>query len=161
VVGTSNLKYCIYQSPVGKLLLAGDADGLQRISFECNIDVKDSWTEDRVYHQETIDQLTEYFNNKRTVFSIILNPHGTSFQQQVWNQLQKIQYNKTKYYAEIAEEIGNPKAARAIGMANNKNPIPIIIPCHRVIGKNGDLTGFASGLTIKQQLLDLEQNNEI
>lgn len=150
------LSYCIYDSPVGKLLLAGDADGLQKIQFECTIQINVNWQENEVYFKDAILQLKEYFSRKRKIFNLTLNPQGTDFQKQVWNRLEKIAFGKTKYYAEIAQEIGNPKAARAIGMANNKNPIPIIIPCHRVIGKNGTLTGFASGLGIKQKLLNLE-----
>ena len=156
VGNSSQLKYCLYASPVGKLLLAGDEDGLQRVQFECNIEVDERWHEDKVIFKTVILQLDEYFAKKRQSFDLKLNPQGTPFQKSVWKRLEKIEFGKTKYYAEIAEEINNPKAARAIGMANNKNPIPIIIPCHRVIGKNGTLTGFASGLDIKQQLLDLE-----
>ena len=152
----SKVHYCIYSSPVGKLLLAGDENGLQHIQFECSIKAEENWLEDKVFFKPVISQLDEYFANKRQRFDLKLNPQGTEFQKAVWKRLEKIEFGKTKYYAEIAEEINNPKAARAIGMANNKNPIPIIIPCHRVIGKNGTLTGFASGLDIKQQLLDLE-----
>ena len=150
------LHYCIYTSPVGKLLLAGDETGLQHIQFECNIKIDDNWQQNTQMFEPVIIQLDEYFNNKRQNFDVKLNPQGTEFQKSVWKRLAKIDFGKTKYYAEIAQEINNPKAARAIGMANNKNPIPIIIPCHRVIGKNGSLTGFAGGLGVKQQLLDLE-----
>ena len=156
IVAGNSLHYCTHASPVGKLLLAGDERGLQRIQFECNLNIDDNWTENRQMFEPVIVQLDEYFNNKRQYFDIKLNPQGTEFQKSVWKRLEKIKFGKTKYYAEIAQEINNPKAARAIGMANNKNPIPIIIPCHRVIGKNGSLTGFASGLDIKQQLLNLE-----
>jgi methylated-DNA-[protein]-cysteine S-methyltransferase len=156
VAGNNNLDYCIYASPVGQLLLAGDANGLQRIAFECNICIAPSWRENKTLFKDVILQLNEYFNNQRTTFNLKLNPQGTDFQKSVWKRLEKIPFAQTKYYGQIAHEIGNPKASRAIGMANNKNPIPIIIPCHRVIGKNGSLTGFAGGLTVKQQLLDLE-----
>lgn len=152
----NNLNYYIYNSPVGKLLLAGDDSGLQRIQFEINITIDKNWQLNKEHFKPVIKQLDEYFLKKRQIFDIKLNPQGTTFQKQVWQQLQKIEYGKTKYYAEIADEINIPKAARAIGMANNKNPIPIIIPCHRVIGKNGSLTGFAGGLDVKQQLLGLE-----
>lgn len=152
----NNLNYYIYNSPVGKLLLAGDDSGLQRIQFEINITIYENWQLNKEHFKPVIKQLDEYFLKKRQIFDIKLNPQGTAFQKQVWQQLQKIEYGKTKYYAEIADEINSPKAARAIGMANNKNPIPIIIPCHRVIGKNGSLTGFAGGLDVKQQLLGLE-----
>ena len=155
MLGT-NIKYCIYKSPIGQLLLAGDSEGLQKIQFECSIQVDESWQKNPENFKAVIQQLEEYFNQERQTFDLKLNPQGTGFQKQVWKRLEKIPFGETKYYGQIAEEIGNPKASRAIGMANNKNPIPIIIPCHRVIGKNGTLTGFASGLDIKQQLLNIE-----
>jgi methylated-DNA-[protein]-cysteine S-methyltransferase len=155
-VDGNNLNYCLYHSPVGTLLLAGDDLGLRHIQFEINISIDKNWQLDQTQFKAVTQQLDEYFAKTRKTFDLKLNPQGTDFQKQVWQQLQKIEYGQTKYYAEIADEINNPKAARAIGMANNKNPIPIIIPCHRVIGKNGSLTGFASGLDIKQQLLGLE-----
>ncbi len=156
IVAGNQLLYTIYNSPVGKLLLAGDQDALQRIQFEYSINPAKSWIENKSAFNKAIDQLDQYFKGVRTTFDLPLNPQGTLFQKSVWSQLEKIPFGQTKYYGQIAQEIGNPKASRAIGMANNKNPIPIIIPCHRVIGKNGSLTGFAGGLTIKQQLLDLE-----
>lgn len=137
-------------------MLAGDTNGLQTIQFECNIQIDEKWQENKESFKVVIHQLSEYFNQERKIFNLTLNPQGTPFQKQVWKRLEKIPFGQTKYYGQIAEEIGNPKASRAIGMANNKNPIPIIIPCHRVIGKNGTLTGFASGLDIKQQLLNIE-----
>lgn len=157
VAGNLNqINYCIYESPVGELLLAGDEDGLQRIQFECNIKIDDEWQQDTGTFEPVMTQLDEYFAKRRQYFDVKLNPQGTRFQKSVWKRLEKVAFGQTKYYAEIALEINNPKAARAIGMANNKNPIPIIIPCHRVIGKNGSLTGFAGGLDVKQQLLNLE-----
>ncbi|MFK8011971.1 MAG: methylated-DNA--[protein]-cysteine S-methyltransferase [Marinicellaceae bacterium] len=152
----NQVKYCLYSSPVGQLLLAGDKGGLSRIQFECKIKIDEAWQRDDSFFKEEVSQLKEYFSHKRKHFDLKLNPQGTQFQKAVWKRLIQIQFGKTKYYAEIAEEINNPKAARAIGMANNKNPIPIIIPCHRVIGKTGNLTGFAGGLEVKSQLLKLE-----
>ena len=102
-------------------------------------------------------QLEEYFSGKRKTFDLPLAPNGTEFQQKVWRALLEIPYGKTATYGELAEAVGNPKAARAAGMALNKNPIPIIIPCHRVIGKNGTLTGFAWGVEAKKYLIVLEQ----
>ncbi len=148
--------FCNIPHSTTKLLLAGDSDGLQIIQFECNIHVDKNWKECPESFKEVVRQLEEYFNQKRKTFDLNLNPQGTEFQMQVWERLEKIPFGETKYYGQIAEEVGNPKASRAIGMANNKNPIPIIIPCHRVIGKDGSLTGFASGLDVKQQLLSLE-----
>lgn len=150
------MNYCVYRSPIGKLLLVGDLNGLQKIQFERNIQIDKSWQENKGLFGDVVEQLEEYFSQERKVFDLKLNPQGTEFQKQVWKRLEKIPFGQTKYYGQIAEEIGNPKASRAIGMANNKNPIPIIIPCHRVIGKNGTLTGFASGLDVKQKLLNIE-----
>lgn len=156
IVAGTNLKYTIMESPVGKLLLAGDDSGLQKIQFEKNIKINQNWQKDDKYFTETIRELNEYFSGQRKQFDIKLNLQGTEFQKQAWQQLQKIEYGKTKFYAQVAEEMNRPKAARAVGLANNRNPIPIIIPCHRVIGKNGNLTGFAGGLDVKKKLLDLE-----
>lgn len=101
-------------------------------------------------------QLVEYFNKQRKTFDLPLAPEGTEFQMKVWKALSDIPYGKTRSYKEIAIAIGNPKAVRAVGMANNKNPIPIIIPCHRVIGSDGKLVGYGGGLEIKEYLLKLE-----
>lgn len=107
--------------------------------------------------KKTFAEIEEYLDGKRKTFDIPTNPKGTVFQKKVWEELKKIPYGKTASYGEIAEKIGNPKAQRAVGSANNKNPVPIIIPCHRVIGKNGSLTGYAYGLNVKKTLLDLEK----
>ena len=105
-------------------------------------------------------QLSEYFSGKRNTFDLKLNSKGTDFMKKVWRELLNIPYGETRTYKEIAEKIGNPKGARAVGMANNKNPIPIIIPCHRVIGKNKKLVGYALGLDMKEFLLNLERKNK-
>lgn len=102
-------------------------------------------------------QLDEYFAGTRKKFDLPIAPRGSLFQQKVWLALQNIEYGSTKTYADIACQIGKPKAYRAVGQANNKNPVAIVVPCHRVIGKSGRLTGYAAGLDIKQKLLDLEQ----
>lgn len=104
-------------------------------------------------------QLTEYLDRQRQDFNLPINPKGTDFQKKVWKELLKIPYGQTTSYKDIAEKIGNPKACRAIGLANNKNPIPIFIPCHRVIGKNGSLRGYAGGLELKKALLNIEKFN--
>ena len=109
---------------------------------------------------EAFRQLEEYFRGERKNFDLPLELHGTDFQRRVWQELLKIPYGETVSYKNIAERVGNPYAARAVGMANNKNPIPIIIPCHRVIGSNGKLVGYAGGLELKQKLLELEKNNQ-
>lgn len=110
--------------------------------------------------KNTERQLSEYFSGKRNTFDLKLNPKGTDFMKKVWEELLNIPYGETRTYKEIAEKIGNPKGARAVGMANNKNPIPIIIPCHRVIGKNKKLVGYALGLDMKEFLLNLERKNK-
>ncbi|STY71884.1 Methylated-DNA--protein-cysteine methyltransferase, inducible [Megamonas hypermegale] len=104
-------------------------------------------------------QLDEYFQGKRTTFSLPFKLTGTPFQLAVWKELQNIPYGQTTSYKEIAQKINKPKAYRAVGMANNKNPLPIIIPCHRVIGSNGKLIGYAGGLKLKNYLLELEQSH--
>lgn len=109
--------------------------------------------------KKAFSQLEEYFDKKRFEFDIPLNPQGTEFQKCVWRELVKIPYGETRSYKDIATAIGNPKSCRAVGMANNKNPICIVIPCHRVIGSNGSLTGYAGGLGIKEKLLLLEHSN--
>ena len=106
--------------------------------------------------QTAADQLDAYFAGRRTTFTISLAPQGTAFQKQVWAALQEIPYGETESYGQLAERIGSPGAVRAVGLANGKNPIGIVIPCHRVVGSNGSLTGYGGGLDRKKQLLDLE-----
>ena len=108
--------------------------------------------------KETFSQIGEYLEGKRKEFNIKINPKGTDFQKMVWNELLKISYGETRSYKDIAAKVNKPKGARAVGMANNKNPIPIIIPCHRVIGANGNLTGYAGGVNIKEKLLRIEHS---
>jgi len=105
-------------------------------------------------------ELKEYFEGERKTFDLPLAPQGTEFLRKVWKALQDIPYGKTCTYKDIAESVGNPKACRAVGMANNRNPIPFIIPCHRVIGANGKLVGYAGGLEMKEELLRMEKENE-
>lgn len=108
--------------------------------------------------KEAIKQINEYLEGKRDSFDLLLEPEGTEFQKKVWNVLKEIPYGETRSYGEIAKTIGNEKASRAVGMANNKNPIMIIIPCHRVIGANGKLVGYSGGIDIKEKLLNLEKD---
>ena len=110
--------------------------------------------------KEAKKQIEEYFSLKRKKFNLPLKQEGTEFMQRVWKVLQEIPYGETRSYKQIAKQIGNPKAVRAVGMANNRNKIPIIVPCHRVIGSNGKLVGYALGLDIKKYLLDLENQNK-
>jgi methylated-DNA-[protein]-cysteine S-methyltransferase len=129
----------------------------------CHVFFNNGKTPDSIEKTETpmikkaAQQLAEYFDGKRKTFNLPLALHGTNFQIEVWKALQNIPYGKTRSYGEVAAITGNPKASRAVGMANNRNPIVIIIPCHRVIGHNGSLTGFGGGLELKRQLLELEQ----
>ena len=106
---------------------------------------------------QTKKQLAQYFAGERKVFTLPLAPHGTPFQQQVWQALLAVPYGQTVSYGEIARRIGRPKAVRAVGMACNRNPLVIMVPCHRIVGKNGRLVGYAGGVDIKQKLLNLEQ----
>lgn len=111
-----------------------------------------------LFTQQAVTQLEEYFAGKRTQFDLCLNAQGTAFQHQVWQKLRTIEYGQTCSYADIAKGIDNPKAARAVGAANGRNPLTIVVPCHRVIGSNRKLTGYAWGMEIKAGLLELEQN---
>lgn len=127
---------------------------------ENNKNVDDFIEKDTKLLVKAKNELEEYFEGKRKEFDLPLKQEGTEFQKKVWNALSKIPYGETRTYKEIAKMIGNEKASRAVGMANNKNNIPIIIPCHRVIGSNGKLVGYALGLDMKQYLLDLESKNK-
>lgn len=149
--------YYIYESPLGKLYLSSSEGYLVGLDFEKS-PLEEKQQEDEVI-KETIKQLEEYFLGERREFTIPLRPKGTSFQKKVWEALNRIPYGETRSYKEVAREIGNPKACRAVGMANNKNPIAIITPCHRVVGANGKLVGYAGGLNIKQALLALEDQD--
>lgn len=166
---------CCYQSPIGSLTIAEDDAGICEIAFgelaegkalknptedsavtEC---IKDENGDLTPVLRETVRQLTEYFAGERKIFDLPLSLHGTEFQRSVWMELLKIPYGETRSYKQIAAAVGNDKASRAVGMANNRNKIPIIIPCHRVIGSNKKMVGYAGGLDKKEWLLALEQNN--
>jgi methylated-DNA-[protein]-cysteine S-methyltransferase len=153
------LSYTTFESPVGTLLLAGDANGLRLVSFESTKHAappQADWRQDKTPFTEVIRQLRAYFRGELKEFDLPLSLEGTEFQLRVWNALRTIPYGETISYAQLAERIGNPKAVRAVGLANGNNPIPIIIPCHRVIGSDGSLTGFGGGLSTKKLLLELE-----
>ncbi len=141
-----------YPSPIGPLLLEVDAAGrLTKLEFHAEGSAKSPET------AEVERQLDEYFAGKRRDFDLRLAPKGTEFQLSVWNALQEIPYGETRNYGQIASRIGNEKACRAVGAANGANPIAIVVPCHRVIGSNGTLTGFGGGLETKAKLLELER----
>ncbi len=147
-----NVIYC--KTPLGEIAIVEEEGKICEACFKKISDAKVSHTP---VLQEAKTQLEEYFALQRKKFDLPLNPGGTDFQKKVWNELLKIPYGKTATYGEIAGKIGNKNACRAVGGANNKNPIPIFIPCHRVIGKSGCLTGYALGLDVKENLLKLEQ----
>lgn len=149
------MKYVYYNDTIVGEVGVVEEDGYI-IEVLVNEKIKDAEIKLTNLIQETFDQLDVYFKGKRKEFDIKIKLKGTSFQQKVWEELVRIPYGSTLSYKDIATKIGNMKASRAVGRANNKNPIPIIVPCHRVIGKNGKLVGYAMGLEIKQMLLDLE-----
>lgn len=151
--------YCYLESPIGELLLAGDDDALTMIGFPKGAmrrDPEGDWIYNEKPFAEAIRQLTEYFAGGRQEFDLPLRLDGTEFQLLVLEELRRIPYGETTSYGAIAARIGRPKAVRAVGAANGRNPIPIVVPCHRVIGSGGDLTGFGGGLDTKEALLRLE-----
>lgn len=146
-------------SLLGRITVNANDDGLLGVWYESHARKLSDFGERDDYHpilKLAIAQLKEYFNGKRHDFSIPLAASGTEFQNKVWLALMTIPYGETWCYKDLAIAVGNPKASQAVGGANSKNPISIIVPCHRVIGKNGSLTGYAGGVDIKQALLDLE-----
>jgi len=149
----------VIESPVGLLTIVADDTGLRAVVFGKSVyTLPGSPSPElgrRVVH-ETVRQLRAYFDAKLVQFDLPLKPEGTSFQLTVWRELQKIPYGTVISYGELARRIGKPKSSRAVGAANGSNPIPIIIPCHRVIGSNGKLTGYGGGVPIKEALLQLE-----
>lgn len=156
--------YTKFETPLCPIVLIGNEKGIRRLHMvvdDGNRTLEEDSTliqNDEVFEEAKL-QILAYMKGELKTFDLILNPQGTEFQKKTWKALQNIPYGETKTYKEIAIAIGNDKASRAVGMANNKNPIPIIIPCHRVIGTNGKLTGFAFGLGIKDQLIQLEKKN--
>ena len=148
------------ESPIGPLLLVADDRGLRRIEFvngRRSGQPDPQWNDNPEPLAETVRQLRAYFAGKLEAFDLPLAPAGTPFQLTVWKRLCEIPYGETISYGELARRIGNPNASRAVGLANGSNPIPIVIPCHRVIGSNGKLTGYGGGLPIKEKLLALER----
>jgi methylated-DNA-[protein]-cysteine S-methyltransferase len=152
-----NVYYYTYS--LCKLGIAEEDGSVCRIFFEAEKIPGDYVKHETPLIKKAASQLGEYFNGKRKTFELPLALHGTEFQNKIWKALQKIRYGETCSYGGLAAKTGNPKASRAVGMANNRNPIPIIIPCHRVIGKDGSLTGYAGGLELKRKLLDLEKGS--
>jgi len=159
------VNYAYLETPVGILLIAGDDGAVECISFPRHgkaAKPEPGWLESqRGAVAEAIRQLREYFAGERTGFDLPLAPKGTEFQRAVWRQLQDIPYGETISYGELARRVGNPKAARAVGSANGANPLPIVIPCHRVIAGDGSIGGFGGGLPTKEILLALEQRTSV
>jgi methylated-DNA-[protein]-cysteine S-methyltransferase len=150
------------ESPIGPLRLAGDVAGLRQIDFLGAAEPRPrppDWVEDGAALAGAVQELRAYFAGRLRDFTLKLAPHGTAFQQGVWRRLCEIPYGQTTSYGELAARIGNPSASRAVGLANGRNPIPIVIPCHRVIGRNGTLVGYGGGLAIKERLLALERGH--
>jgi len=155
--------YCYYQSPIGLIRMVETGGFLTRANFVEQSPESEDFKPDNISNSSALlkdacSQLDEYFEGRRQKFDLALKPLGTNFQRSAWESLLRIPYGETRSYLQQAECLSNPKAIRAIGQANSRNPIPIIIPCHRVIGKNGSLTGYAGGLNRKSQLLALEHS---
>lgn len=147
-------------SPIGELLLLGDGESVHGLLMNGDGEFegrKSDLTQDQNAFSGTIEQLEQYFAGDRRSFALSLEPEGTEFQRAVWKALAAIPFGETRSYGEIAVAVGRPKAARAVGMANNRNPIAVIVPCHRVIGAGGALVGYAGGLERKTWLLDHER----
>jgi len=149
-----------YDSPVGQLGVVADQRAVYQITFACEVPKGPVLLGETLLHQEAAKQLNEYFAGRRASFELPLQAEGTEFQKAVWQALQKLPYAETASYSEIAAQIGRPRAFRAVGGAVHANPLAIVIPCHRVIGKDGGLTGFGGGLKVKRLLLDLEQSSK-
>jgi methylated-DNA-[protein]-cysteine S-methyltransferase len=154
------LSYSYVNSPLGDILVAGDASGLKLINFQRGPGARQPepvWQERSEPLRDAIEQLAAYFAGTLHRFALRLAPEGTPFQQAVWQALQEIPYGETMSYGDLACRLGKPTAARAVGAANGKNPLPIVVPCHRVVGSTGKLTGYAGGLDLKEALLTLER----
>ena len=158
-LGTAD-QWTLIDTPVGEMMVIGDDDALHFVHLPDSFDGTD-FDPDRSGRPASVsaavDQIDDYFRGDRKVFSLPLDPVGTDFQRRVWLALADIPYGSTESYGELADRIGNRKACRAVGLANGRNPIPLILPCHRVIGANGSLTGYGGGLPLKKRLLDHEQ----
>jgi methylated-DNA-[protein]-cysteine S-methyltransferase len=155
------VNYTWMESPVGRLLLAADDAGLRHIIFEDGREPAQphpQWREDPTRLAETVRQLHAWFAGELREFDLKVAPEGSEFHQRVWRELLNIPYGETITYGELARRVGSPNASRAVGRANGANPIPIVIPCHRVIGTDGKLTGYGGGLPRKGFLLVLEQS---
>lgn len=154
------MSQCVYQSPVGTLLIKEHDGAVISLDVIKDQDLAKIKNERTPLLDRTVSELDEYFQKKRSHFTIPLSLSGTAYQMLVWEEMKKIPYGKTMSYGELATRIGNKNGARSVGMACARNPIMILVPCHRVIGKSGRLTGFGGGLPMKEQLLLLENNQD-
>ena len=164
----SRLAWARMDSPVGPILVAADRQGLRAVALAGNRPLDEvlealrrdlpgrDWVRDPAPVQEALDQLRAYFAGRLTRFALRLAPEGTAFQKRVWRALVRIPYGETRTYGQVARAVGRPEAARAVGQACHRNPLAIVIPCHRVVGADGRLTGYAPGLDMKRALLELE-----
>ena len=151
-----NLNYQYLETPIGKLLVVGKEGALSEILFENDgrpAEPASSWRESDAGLETILQQLREYFSGERSDFNLELCADGTEFQKRVWQELVHIPHGDTISYGELAARLGKPTASRAVGAANGRNPIPVVVPCHRVIGSNGSLTGYAGGMATKEWLL--------
>lgn len=155
--------YSKFETSLCDMIIVGDENGIIRLHLDCKkaqprvFEVDNNWERNRSFFTEEVKQITEYLDGKRQQFDINVNPEGTAFQQMVWDTLLEIPFGQTTTYGAIAVSIKKPNASRAVGMANANNPIPIVIPCHRVVGADGSMTGFAFGVDIKEKLIELER----
>jgi methylated-DNA-[protein]-cysteine S-methyltransferase len=153
--------FCYVDSPIGRLGIAEDGIGISGLFFHQSAAFADGEEGATSLLREAAAQLGDYFLRKRQVFDLPLSLHGTDFQVAVWGALQTIPYGETRSYKQIAEQIGKPNAYRAVGMANNRNPVSIVVPCHRVIGHDGALVGYGGGMPAKEYLLRLEAGHTV
>ena len=160
---TQTTLYTTVESPIGELLLVGDGEALRGLYMQEGrrpMAIPDSWRRSEEPFAEVCRQLDEYFAGERVEFDLELASEGPEFEQRVWRALAEIPYGETISYGELAHRLGHPDGARAVGMANGRNPISIVVPCHRVIGADGSLTGYGGGIDRKRFLLELEQGTQ-
>lgn len=158
--------YTIMKTHMCDIILVGDDEGLTNLHLNTlkgkrTFTIDKEWAYNEEFFSDVIEEIKAYFRGELNTFSVKLNPAGTKYQKKVWNELSKIKFNEILTYKDVATRIGNPNASRAVGMANSKNPIPIIVPCHRVVGSSGKLTGFAHGLEIKEKLINFEKMSDV
>jgi methylated-DNA-[protein]-cysteine S-methyltransferase len=152
-----SILYTTWKSPLGELTLVGDEQRLRALHLPGHSPRRDGWKRAAERFNDPVEQLEEYFAGSRKRFDLDLDPRGAAFDRAVWDLLADIPYGETRSYGQLARALGRPDRARAVGGANARNPLPIFLPCHRVIGSDGSLTGYGGGLDLKRALLALEQ----